>query len=302
MAMSSDGRTARNPGPSWGYAFLVWAERRWPRWVFRPAVMAGTWVAVAAMPAQRRHSREYLRIVLGRAPSVADVWWHFFAFTEFLMLSLRAGRGGDLHCSLAPKNADSFEALLASNRPALFGSFHFGYSDLLGYLLGGRGCKVSILRQQVENSDDTRWLGERFGRNASFLWINDPARLPFDLKEALDAGRSIAMKCDRIAFSSRTEAFEFLGARRVFPFTIYHVATLFERPVVFCIAVPGATPNSLLAHASTVFVPDPSAGTDANLAAGRAHFQEVLRLLESLVRAHPYLWFNYLAMNPVSRG
>src|SRR5437763_351042 len=34
----------RNPGPRWGYGFLLWAERWWPRWIFRPAAMLGTWI------------------------------------------------------------------------------------------------------------------------------------------------------------------------------------------------------------------------------------------------------------------
>jgi predicted LPLAT superfamily acyltransferase len=30
----------------------------------------------------------------------------------------------------------------------------------------------------------------------------------------------------------------------------------------------------------------------------RAHFQTVLSQLETLVRQHPYLWFNFLPLNP----
>ena len=298
--MSAPAAPPRNPGPSWGYGFLLWAERWWPRWFFRPMLMIGTWVGLAFMPAQRAHSRAYLAVVLGRPARLIEVWRHFFAFADFLMLKLRAGRGAAVRCVLQPENEAAFEALVRSGRPALFGTFHFGGSDLLGYLLGERGRRVSIIRLRVGNSGDTRLLGARFAGQVSFLWVNDPANLLFDLKAAIEAGESLALKCDRLEFSAKTEDFQFLGARRTFPFTIYHLALLFDRPVVFCTAVPDGGKGEMRVHASAVFVPDPSAGREANTRAARAHFQAVLTQLETLVRQHPLLWFNFLPLNPVA--
>jgi predicted LPLAT superfamily acyltransferase len=199
---------------------------------------------------------------------------------------------------MEPANAAEFEALLQSREPALYGSFHFGGSDMLGYLLGERGLRITIIRLQVGNSADTRLLGERFAEHVTFLWVNDASRLLFDLKGALDSGGSLALKCDRLEFSARTEAFNFLGTARLFPFTIYHLAILFTRPVVFCLAVPEGPGLALRVHASPVFRPDPSADREANTSAARRHFQAVLAHLESIVHAHPFLWFNFLPLNP----
>ncbi len=296
--MKTPSPAPRNPGPSWGYGFLLWAERWWPRFIFRPALMAGTWVGLAFMPAQRAHSRAYLTVVSGRPARLLEVWRHFFAFTEFLMLKLRAGRGAPVRCTVEPENAGPFEALLQSDRPALFGTFHFGGSDLLGYLLGERGRRVSIIRRRVGNSGDTQLLGRRFGGQVSVVWVDDPARMLLDLKAAIEAGETLALQCDRPEFSAKAEPFRFLGANRMFPFTIYHLAVLFARPVVFCLAVPGADAE-LRVVASPIFNPDAAAGRAANLVAARAHFQAVLARLETLVRQHPLLWFNFLPLNPV---
>jgi predicted LPLAT superfamily acyltransferase len=290
----------RNPGPSWGYGFLLWAERWWPRWIFQPLFMAGTWVGFACMPIQRKFSRDFLAVVLGRPARSIEVWRHFFAFAESLMLKLRAGRGATVECRLEPENAAAFEALAGSPQPALFGTFHFGGSDMLGYLLGAHGRRVSILRLRVGNSDDTRLLGERFSRQVTFLWINDPANLLFDIKAAIEAGDSLALNCDRLEFSAKTEPFRFLGADRMFPFTIYHLAVMFDRPVVFCTAVPGTVRDELRVFASPVFTPVPGAGREANLQSARWHFQGVLSQLETLVRQYPLLWFNFLPLNPVA--
>jgi predicted LPLAT superfamily acyltransferase len=298
LVVSAPSQLPRNPGPNWGYLFLLWAERWWPRWLFRLSLKAGTWIGVAFMPAQRAHSRAYLSEVLGRPPKLHDIWRHFFFFAEFLVLKFQIGRGLAIRCAPEPDNWAAFEALLASGRPALFGTFHFGASDLLGYLLAGRGRRVSIIRLRVGNSDDTRLLGQRYSEQVSFLWVNDPGTLLFDLKAAIEAGESLALMCDRMEFTSKTEPFHFLGKRRLFPFTIYHLAQLFDRPVVFCTAFPAAPLNELTLVASPVFTPDPAAGRDANARAARAHFQSVLAQLETLVRKHPMLWFNFLPLNP----
>lgn len=292
--------TARNPGPGWGFSFLLWAERWWPRWFLQFMLKVGAGVGLAFMPVERAHSRAYLTVVLGRRPSWLEMGRHFTAFAESMMLTLRAGRGVAVQCTMEKENSAEFEALVRSDRPALFGTFHFGNSDLLGYLLGGRGRRVSMLRLRVGNSGDTRLLGERFRDSVTFLWVNDPANLLFELKAALEAGASLALKCDRLEFSAKAEPFRFLGASRLFPFTIYHLAVMFARPVVFCLAVPGGRPDELRVMASPVFTPDPVVGREANLAAARWHFQGVLEQLEILVRAQPFLWFNFLPLNPVA--
>jgi len=298
LAMNPAPALSRNLGPDWGCAFLQWAERQWPRWLFRPLLHGGTWVALALMPAQRAHSRAYLAVVLGRPPRPVEVWHHFLAFTDFLLLQLRAGCGAALDCTLEPANAAAFEALTGSGRPALFGTFHFGGSDLLGYLLGARGRRVTVVRRRVGNSTETQLLGRRYAGQVSFLWINDPSELLFGLKAALEAGDSVALKCDRPEHSARNEPFYFLGARRLFPFTIYHLALLFDRPVVFCTAVPQAGRDGVRVFASPVWVPDPAASRPANLARARRHFQAALGQLEVLVRQHPFLWFNFTPLNP----
>lgn len=292
--------TTRNPGPSWGYRFLLEADRWTPRWLLNPALMVGTWVAVATLPRQRRASRAFLGTVTKRRVGLLEVWRHFYAFLCFLLVRLRAARGVALRCNVEPEPADSvqaFQELLASGEPAFFGTFHFGYSDLLGFLLGRPGRRVAMIRQRVRNSNDTHWLERQFGAAVSFIWSNDPDALPFRLKEAIESGASVAMQCDRVESSARTEVFQFLGAPQRFPFAIYHLALLFERPIVFCVAQPGRG-DELQVTVSAVFRPAPALDRAANLQAARQHFQAVLAQLETLVRQRPELWFNFEPLTP----
>jgi predicted LPLAT superfamily acyltransferase len=296
--MSGSAQLSRNAGPSWGFTFLTRAQRVVPRWLLWPGLAIGTWIAVARMPAQRAHSRAFLTLIRGRPAGLLDVWRHFFSFLQFLLLRLRIASGTDARCALDPENAADFNALIASGEPAFFGTFHFGHSDLLGFLLPG-GRRVAMIRMRMANSTDTRMFAEQFAGAVSFIWVNEPQNLLFALKSAVDAGDSIAMQCDRVEFTAKTEVFDFLGARRVFPFTIYHLAILFGKPVMFCIGRPDGADGTRIV-ASPLFRPDPALPRAANLARAHEHFQRVLGQLESLVRQHPLLWFNFHPLNPVA--
>ena len=287
----------RNPGPGWGYAFLRRADRVLSEPVFRFLLALGTWIAVGAMPVQRRHSRDYLSVIFGRPAKKREIWRHFFAFTEMFMLRLRIAEGLGHRCRSLPDCA-AFRALMESGRPALLGTFHLGNSDLLGFLLGDFHRHVYMIRLRVGNSLDTRQLARQFGEWVTYIWVNETDNLLFALKTAAQSGSSIALKCDRPEHSAKLEAFEFLGARRLFPFTIYHLALMFRLPVVFCLSVPGEKHESLV-HGTPVFEPDDGSKED-NLARARGHFQAVLVLVESLLRAEPYLWFNFTPLNPIA--
>lgn len=289
----------RNPGPSWGYRFLRLCDRVLPEFIFRPLRAVGTAVALANMPAQRRHSRAYLATVLPRPPTLLDVFRHFFAFEENLMLKLRVANGRT-HRGVCAPGAQDFASWLRADEVALLGTFHVGDSDLLGFLLGGyERRKVYLVRLRVANSHDTEKLGALFGEWVRFVWVNEPAEMIFALKDAIanTEGAAVAMQCDRADYSSRGEAFDFLGARRLFPFTIYHLALIFQKPVLLSVGVPGAPGESTL-HASPVFRPIPGEPRAAALTRARDHFQTFLCDLEKLLRANPYLWFNFTPLNP----
>ncbi|HUR57760.1 MAG TPA: hypothetical protein VM029_08620 [Opitutaceae bacterium] len=289
----------RNHGPKWGFRFLQRAQRC-PRWFLQGPLMLGIWVAVACMPTQRRYSREFLSLLHGRRAGWLDVWRHFSAYVEFLLLRLRAAGGEPVASALDPENAGEFRTLLSNGEPALFGTFHFGHSDLIGFMLPReKNRRIAMMRLRVANSEDTEMLERQFGEAVSFIWVNDPDNLLFAIKAAIERGDSLAMQCDRAEYSAKTEDFHFLGARRTFPFTIYHLAVLFRRPVIFCFGVPDDAGGTRII-AMPVFRAQPELRSAENLQRGRTHFQTVLERLESLVRQHPHLWFNFLPLNPTA--
>jgi predicted LPLAT superfamily acyltransferase len=289
----------RNPGPSWGYRFLRGCDRCLPEPVFKPLRALGTWISLAAMPRQRRHSREYLQLVLGRRPHVLDTFRHFFAFEESLMLKLRIANGRPHHTEIAD-DSPQFREFVRSGEAGLLGTFHVGHSDIFGFLIGPReNHRVYMVRQRVGNSHETDTLGRLFSKWLTFIWVNEPENLLFALKDAIASGGSVAMKCDRVEFSAKTEAFEFLGARRIFPFTIYHLALIFKKPVLLSLGLPDGRGGSVL-HGPPRWDPNPERSRAENLESARTHFQNFLQFVEQVLRKHPYLWFNFMEMNPIA--
>jgi predicted LPLAT superfamily acyltransferase len=328
----------RNPGPSWGFQFLRICDRVVPEVVYRPIRALGTAIAMAGMPAQRRHSRAYLATVLDHPPTWRDVFRHFFAFEEALMLKLRVANGRPVPCDCAPSGQPILD-WLAIGGPVLLGTMHVGVSDMLGFQLGGQvnpartphpsamggapmprlptgaggmavppvdlECgartgekrRVYLVRQRVGNSHDTERLAARFGDWLRFIWVNDPGEMLFALKAAAATGDAIALQCDRVEFTTRTEAFDFLGARRLFPVTIYHLARIFDRPVILTVGLPTPAGRSRL-YGSPRFDPVPGEPRGAARARAHEHFQDFLRQVEGLLREQPYLWFNFTPLNP----
>ena len=288
----------RNPGPSWGYAFMNRVDRALPRPLMGLLVDLGSLVGMLAMKEQRRHSRAYLETALGRRPTWRDSWRHFAAFGRFLLDRFRAASGEEPVFEASDASQDRVEQLANAGEQALYGSFHFGQSDMMGFWLSRFPLSVRMVRFQVGNSADIEWLDRRFGGKVGFIWVNEPENMLFALKEAVAEGHSIAIKCDRTEHSSKTETFAFLGQRRRFPFTIYHLSILFGLPVVFAFGVKRAD-GVIEVHSSSVYRPE-AGNKRANLAAAKEHFAGTLVLLESLLTRYPYQWFNFMDALPVA--
>jgi predicted LPLAT superfamily acyltransferase len=281
----------RNPGPVFGYHIMQWADQYLPSFLFQFFVQIGCCIAVFLLPKQRSESLHYLAKILKRNPSLKDSFIHFYIFSQDLILKLRVARG-IVPTIRVKKNEEIFRSLVKENKQVLFGTFHVGHSDLMGFLLKDFDLQVSMIRLKVGNSKDTESLIERFGSHIDFIWVNQPEDILFQIKKSIDEGKSLAMKCDRSEFSSKVDHFDFLGEKRSFPVTIYKMASIFSLPIIFAFAVPNSH-NGMDIFFSDVFSPTDYSRKDIDHAAHK-HFQEVLNALEKQLGENPYLWFNFL--------
>ena len=270
-----------------------------PAWFNEGGLWLGAWISLLTMWRQRAASREYLRLIFGRNPTLGEVWEHFYEFAKYLALRLEICGERVPQVDFAPGDGDELRAWIASERPALYGTMHVGHSDLVGFSIGNLGERVYMIRKHVGNSLDTERLARRYSEAVTFIWINDWSRLIIAMNEALSAGNSLAMQCDRPEYSSKHEGFQFLGARRKFPFTIYYLSIMYGLPVVLSYAVPHADDaTATVVHMLPMFHPQPARTRRENFAEAREHFQGFLDAVEAQLRLTPYQWFNFTPMNP----
>lgn len=290
---------ARNPGPTWGYRFLIFCERWMPGPIFRGLFWGGTMIGMLGMPRQRHESARFLEIAFGHPVGIREVAAHFHAFSTNLLKVLLVARGRPLEIQFGPGGKADFEAVTRRPGPVLYGTFHLGDGDLLGYFLTRFGRSIQMVRLRVDNSDETRWMEEQFGGSVGFIWVDKPENMLFALRSAIEEGHSIAMKCDRVEGARKTERFTFLGRERDFPFTIYWLSLLFDVPVAFSFGV-GRGLGLTEVYSCPSFEPDGSLSRQENLARARLHFEGVLRVVENLLRSDPTLWFNFGPWNETS--
>lgn len=287
----------RNPGPSWGYSFIQCVNQLTPWPVMQVILRLSALVSLCIMKEQRYFSRCFLRDALGREPTWMDSWRHFTTFAEFLVRRFEAAGGEHPVFETDDESQVELEKLAHGNHQAFHGTFHFGNSDLMGFWLTRFDLSIRMVRYQVGNSNDLKWLEEQYGDRVKFLWVNRPENLLFELKGAIQEGHSIALKCDRTEHSSRLERFWFLGKERWFPFTVYHLSILFDLPVVYSFGVAVGQYRTRV-YSSPIYRPAGSSKGE-KLENGRAHFKDTLALVERLVKRYPYQWFNFLDSNPV---
>ncbi len=281
----------RNPGPSWGYSLVRFADRWLPEPVFKFVLHLGATIAVPLLPDRARASREFLDMALDRPSTWWDVRHHFIVFADFLVLRFRVAGGQPHHCYLDPEQAGDFLSRVKSPGIVLFGTVHLGHSDLLGFWLTDFDRSVRMLRVRMENSNDLRWLHERYAGKVEFIWTDEPAEIPFAIRDALEAGHSIAMQCDRAAYSSKTGVFEFLGKQVVFPTTIYHLSLIFRLPVVLAFGLDDGSGKTRVLSMPAF---EPGSGDRASeLTRAHQHFQRAVTLIESIARSDPFQWFNF---------
>jgi predicted LPLAT superfamily acyltransferase len=260
----------------------------------------GALVAMGCMAPQRRHSMDYLSIVHGKRCGWRCSWLHFSRFTDYLCDRVHSAWEPVLF-EWADGEGKDFLSLIHRDGPLLLGTFHVGYSDLMGFFTEVFQKQIHMLRLKTGNGEDTESLRGSAGEFLKVIWVNHPEDTLFAIKDVLEKGGSVAMQCDRVQHASKLEAFEFFGERRLFPFSIYALSILFGTPVLFVIAGKPASKGKVPVHSSLPFFPDPGKSRKANHEAAKAHFQEVLRMLESLLREDPCLWFNFEPMNPIAK-
>jgi len=246
----------------------------------------------AFAPTARRHSRAYLRKVLGREPTAEDRYRHVltFATTVHDRVYLLTERFDLFDITLEGESVVQ-EALEKGHGAFLMGS-HVGSFEMIR-AIGRRQPGLRVAMAMYE--DNARRL------NAMLAAINPNAATDvialghmdamLKIQEYLDRGTFVGVLGDRTLGNEASRRIAFLGQPARFPVGAMRAAAIMRRPVIFMI---GLYRGANRYHVAFEPLADFSAVEPRQRdAAVQAALERYAALLEKHVRRDPYNWFNF---------
>jgi predicted LPLAT superfamily acyltransferase len=242
-------------------------------------------------PTARRHSRQYLRRALARAPTRADFFRHVYAFGATLLDRLYLVHGRMELFAVTIEGEELLHAAAARNGTLLVGA-HLGNFGIMS-TIGRRRPGVRVAMAMYEHNAS---------RIAAIFRDVDPASAPeiiplgrldamLRIRDVLDAGGFVGMLADRTIGEAPAQVVSFLGAPALFPSGPMRAAAALRRRVLFMSGLyRGGNHYHIVFHELADFSQPAPAGREA---AVREAIARYVTLLEKYCRSDPYNWFNF---------
>lgn len=243
-------------------------------------------------PQSRRHSRRYLRRVLGREPRLTDLARHLHSFAAVTLDRVFLLAGKDACLDIRVHDRETFLEHVDSGRGAILLGAHLGSFEALRALAVGKyDFPVRVLMYSDHNQGITRVLEAlNPGVAASVIPLGRTETL-IQARECLDRGELIATLGDRVAESDKTVACNFLGDTARFPQGPLLLAAVLRVPVILCFGLyRGGNRYDIVFEPFAETIEAPRGQRDEALA---QWVQRYADRLEARVREAPYNWFNF---------
>jgi predicted LPLAT superfamily acyltransferase len=243
-------------------------------------------------PSARRHSRRYLRLALGRSPSVKDRFRHILYFATCIHDRV----------FLLNEQYDRFqitiegESLVRAQLDAGSGAFllgaHLGSFELMRSVgRRQRGLHVSMaMYERNAQKMNTVFAAINPAANSDIIALGEIDAM-LRIAERLDRGAFVGMLGDRTLGEEAVQAVTVLGERAYLPVGPMRAAAVLRRPVVFMAGLYRGKNHYHVVFAQVAdFSAIPAGGRDA---AVRAAIDRYAALLDRYCRTDPYNWFNF---------
>ena len=274
----------------------------------RPGSLVLLWFTVAYFylreRAWRGESRRYLeavwsrpegRLTLGRRPRAFAPLRHYHEFALQTFDRMLLWGGGVDRFQMDHQGSEHLFRLARERRGALLLGAHLGSFDMARTLARDYGIVLNIV-MFTEHAERINRLFEELDPGCRLRVVQlEPGsvKTAFAVKACLDRGELVGILADRVPAGSREEPFwlEFLGRRRAFPRSAFHLACLLGCPtlVSLCVRVGPLRYFTRVAQLDAGRrLPRAERETGAEELA-RAYVRE----LESTCLRHPYQWFNF---------
>lgn len=243
-------------------------------------------------PQSRRHSRNYLRRVLGREPHLMDLARHLHCFAAVILDRVFLLAGQDDRLDIQVHNREVFLEHVDSGQGAILLGAHLGSFEALRALAVGKyDFPVRVLMYNDHNQSITQFLEALNPEVAASVIPLGRTETLIQARECLDQGELIATLGDRVAESDKMVACDFLGDTALFPQGPLLLAAVLKVPVILCFGLyRGGNRYDIVFEPFAETIDAPRGQRDEALA---QWVQRYASRLEARVREAPYNWFNF---------
>jgi predicted LPLAT superfamily acyltransferase len=252
-------------------------------------------------PTARRHSQQYLRLALGRAPTARDRFRLIFNFASVILDRLYlVNERYDLFDVCIEGEELMREGLLDGNGAFLMGA-HLGSFEIVS-ALGRRqpGLRVAMAMYEENARKVTAMLKAVNPANQAEVIALGQIEAMLRIRERLDDGVFVGILGDRSFGGEPGLLVDFFGRPALFPLGPMRAAAVLRRPVFFMLGVyKGGNRYRVVFEELADFSETGSADRDA---AVEAAIRRYAALLQKHCRSEPYNWFNFFDFWRGARG
>jgi predicted LPLAT superfamily acyltransferase len=292
VPMREEWATRRERGSVTLIRLMVWITLRLGRGAARLCLGPVCAYFLLCDAKSRRASRAWLARVLGRPPTTADSWRHFWCFAACVLDRVL----------LLNDRTDLFEIDLHGDRILTeIRARHGG-----GFLFGAHLGSFEVMRTMARALGDSRVTLVMYEDNArktnqvlnainpalgiEIIGLGRPGSM-IAVRDRLEDGHLVGILADRGLDSERRLRVPFFGETVGFPVGPFRLAAILKRPVVFMAGLyRGGRRYDI--HFEVISEPDDAADRSIDEAIEETMRRYAARL-EHYCRAAPYNWFNF---------
>jgi predicted LPLAT superfamily acyltransferase len=281
--------------------FIAWVAQRMGRPAARLLLPPIALYFVLAATTARRASRDYLRRVHGREPSLRELYRHVWCFAatildRFFLLNDRF----DLF-DIRVHGQDVLDEACSDGRGIFMIGAHLGSFEAIRSTNQGEDVEAKTV-SMVMYEDNARTLNEVLGAINPDLQPNIIPLGTIDamlrVKHALEEGHLVGMLCDRTLSSDSVCRVDMLGSPVDLPSGPFRMAAMLKRPVVLMVGLyrGGNRYDVHFERLADFTRPRPSQPTELQPCPPSTVDEVVARYAERLchhARSAPENWFNF---------
>jgi predicted LPLAT superfamily acyltransferase len=240
---------------------------------------------------ERRASREYLSLALGRPPALREVFRHLHVRASVLLDRAFIVLDGTRRFDLCIEGLDVIEHQRMTKQGCILLGAHIGSFEILRALADEHDVSVRVmmyLNRSQKFNQVLESLNPAFAR--SIIPLGDPTSL-IVAGQFVREGGMLGILGDRTVGDEKTAEADFFGRKAAFPIGPLLLSAVLQVPIIFFVGLHES--SGVYRIRFEKFSDPPLSRRDLPSEVTAAWVDRYARRLEHYCRVSPYNWFNF---------